>query len=606
MPSDLSPKVRTDSPNARTGTDSPNARAGADSPKARTDSPNARTGTDSPKASAGADSPKARAFSPKVRTDSIIVPNIMDAAPVDGIRGSEEKRSRLSVSLLLNSCRDSNATLLIPLNNNDLKRLELLVAAAISRFEKIREAVLADINFWMNSVPIWEHQDVRTVKGSDSPKPWDGLRRNRGEAGERRISARRNLLEEKLLKNLPSEADLILVRIAMEKKNETVDVDPKPLAAEDSVFLFQAILEEREGRIDSMCPVGSTDLGGSTFNSGVLVRSDTENQSKESDNMSSKIGEEGKGTEGCSDIGVAEGINAHTNKEKVEIKSDDEYENEKEEEKEEEDDDEGEEEDVEDEEEMTDEKIGINKGRAADDSRTTSIQLMRDSLQTKIGLANSLTRTQNGKVLSIIVPSYSTSVSKLPTPVPPYPSVVRAKRTDLSSLAKGIIYPDLRALDREMRFRSTVTSSLSSGLLALAKSNGIIFTPPPPSSSFQSHIAHSQSNFLNPKIAASSSPHPLSSASPHPPSSASSTASTPRRLLLAPKGNIFNTPETDEEKRKRKDSEKRVESEGKKEEEALLLMMKPMGAILDGTLVSALSWQYRYVHNISICSFTLQ
>ena len=56
-------------------------------------------------------------------------------------------------------------------------------------------------------------------------------------------------------------------------------------------------------------------------------------------------------------------------------------------------------------------------------------------------------------------------------------AVVRTDRTDLSSLARQIIYPDMRNLDREMQFRSTVTSSLFNSLLALAKENSIVFNP---------------------------------------------------------------------------------------------------------------------------------
>ena len=606
----VSPKLNTNSPKLHLEPAKVRTASRTDSPKLCTDSPKP------PRASlkVRVDSPIVRTYSPKARTDSMTVLNVPDQClnHVEVEEENEEKRKQLSISNILNGCSDKSAVLLIPLNNNDLKGLELLVAAAIQRFERVREAVLSNINKWMNPAPIWEGHNVRTGLGTESPKPWDGLKRNRGEAGVKRINARRDLLEEKLLKNLPSEADLVLVRQSMERNNGN-GVSTRPLAAEDSEFLLQAIQEEREGSKSNVGVGVDSDMNASHINTHDVpsVFSNTKSQSMGSDQIESTgldqvtIVKDAERKEKAK----TEGLIGFIKKEEQDvIKRNNEDEGEGEKESEDGNNDEtgnkegegDEEEQEEEEKEKVNDEVKVDGLDALRDSaRMTAIQLMRDSLNMKSGLKNDSLRTQNRKSLSIIVPSNSSMPSsKLPTPVPPPPSAVRAKRTDLFSLAHQIIYPDLRTVDHEMRFRSTVTSSLSSGLLALARSNGIIF--PPPSSSFTSSSSsissHSQSQSQSHCSSSKySSTSPRRSSSSPPPSSSSSTASTPRRLLLSSKGNIFNAPETDDQKRKKNEDKKRIEAEEKEEESALLLLMKPLGALLDGTLLNAISWQHRLV-----------
>ena len=134
------------------------------------------------------------------------------------------------------------------------------------------------------------------------------------------------------------------------------------------------------------------------------------------------------------------------------------------------------------------------------------------------------------------------------TYVPPFPVVPPAplgapQRTDLSYLAYEMITPDMRSIDREMRFRESATSTFSKGLILLAEANGIIFNP-----------RHSSSS--------SSSSTPAAAAS-----SCSSKQST----------------------KQNKQSLVQVEEE----DNAFMLLMQPMQAILDGTLLSAVSWQCR-------------
>lgn len=119
--------------------------------------------------------------------------------------------------------------------------------------------------------------------------------------------------------------------------------------------------------------------------------------------------------------------------------------------------------------------------------------------------------------------STHTAPASAPVPVPSSSS----KRTDMSSLGLQMINPDLSFIDQEMRFREEITCTYSSGLLSLAKANGIVFKPP---------------------------------------STASSSS-----------GREGSTPE----------------EHFKEEEGALMLLMQPMQALLDGTLLSAVSWQCR-------------
>jgi hypothetical protein len=144
-------------------------------------------------------------------------------------------------------------------------------------------------------------------------------------------------------------------------------------------------------------------------------------------------------------------------------------------------------------------------------------------------------------------PTSTTYTPALPhtDPVPdPAPSS-SSKRTDMSCLGYEIIHPDLRFIDQEMRFRERVTATYSSGLLSLAKANGIVFNP--------------QST----------------------PSSTSSSSSS--RGSKGGKGDKGS-----------KSREVAYEEKLREEEGALMLLMQPMQALLDGTLLSAVSWQCRY------------
>ena len=133
-------------------------------------------------------------------------------------------------------------------------------------------------------------------------------------------------------------------------------------------------------------------------------------------------------------------------------------------------------------------------------------------------------------------------------PVPdPAPSS-SSKRTDMSCLGYEIIHPDLRFIDQEMRFRERVTATYSSGLLSLAKANGIVFNP-------------------------QSTPSSTSSSS-------SSRGSKGSKGSKGDKGS--------------KSREIAYEEQLREEEGALMLLMQPMQALLDGTLLSAVSWQCRY------------
>jgi hypothetical protein len=136
------------------------------------------------------------------------------------------------------------------------------------------------------------------------------------------------------------------------------------------------------------------------------------------------------------------------------------------------------------------------------------------------------------------------------TYVPPFPVVPPAplrapQRTDLSILAYQLITPDMRSINREMRFRERATSTFSKGLILLAEADGIVFNP-------RSAITTTTAT------AASSSPAVASSSSRH-----------------SMKQNRSSLVQAEEENN------------------ALMLLMQPMQAILDGTLLSAVSWQCR-------------
>jgi hypothetical protein len=155
----------------------------------------------------------------------------------------------------------------------------------------------------------------------------------------------------------------------------------------------------------------------------------------------------------------------------------------------------------------------------------------------------------NGKDISRSPTSTTyTPASSAPAPAPaPAPSS-SSKRTDMSSLGHQMIHPDLNFIDQEMRFRERVTATYSSGLLSLAKANGIVFNP--------------QST---------------------PSSSSSSSSSAVKGSKGSKKG-----------KGRGKGSGVTSEEQLKEEEGALMLLMQPMQALLDGTLLSAVSWQCRY------------
>jgi hypothetical protein len=146
----------------------------------------------------------------------------------------------------------------------------------------------------------------------------------------------------------------------------------------------------------------------------------------------------------------------------------------------------------------------------------------------------------NGKDISGS-PTSTTYTPALSAPAPaPAPSS-SSKRTDMSSLGHQMIHPDLSFIDQEMRFREHVTATYSSGLLSLAKANGIVFNP----------------------------------------------QSTPSSSSLSSRGSKGS--------KGGKGSGVTSEEQMKEEEGALMLLMQPMQALLDGTLLSAVSWQCRYV-----------
>lgn len=125
------------------------------------------------------------------------------------------------------------------------------------------------------------------------------------------------------------------------------------------------------------------------------------------------------------------------------------------------------------------------------------------------------------------------------TYVPPFPVVPPAplsapQRTDLSNLAYQMITPDMRSINREMRFRERATSTFSKGLILLAEADGIVF---------------------NPRSAATAS-----------------SSSSSRHSMKQNRSSLV---------------------EAEEENNALMLLMQPMQAILDGTLLSAVSWQCR-------------
>jgi hypothetical protein len=141
-------------------------------------------------------------------------------------------------------------------------------------------------------------------------------------------------------------------------------------------------------------------------------------------------------------------------------------------------------------------------------------------------------------------PTSTTYTPALSAPAPaPAPSS-SSKRTDMSSLGHQMIHPDLSFIDQEMRFREHVTATYSSGLLSLAKANGIVFNPQSTPSSTSSYSRGSKGS----------------------------------------KGS-----------KRGKGSGVTSEEQLKEEEGALMLLMQPMQALLDGTLLSAVSWQCRYV-----------
>ena len=124
------------------------------------------------------------------------------------------------------------------------------------------------------------------------------------------------------------------------------------------------------------------------------------------------------------------------------------------------------------------------------------------------------------------------------TYVPPFPVVPPAplsapQRTDLSNLAYQMITPDMRSINREMRFRERATSTFSKGLILLAEADGIVFNPR---------------------------------------SAATASSSSSRHSMKQNRSSLV---------------------EAEEENNALMLLMQPMQAILDGTLLSAVSWQCR-------------
>jgi hypothetical protein len=142
------------------------------------------------------------------------------------------------------------------------------------------------------------------------------------------------------------------------------------------------------------------------------------------------------------------------------------------------------------------------------------------------------------------------------TYVPPFPVVPPAplsapQRTDLSNLAYQLITPDMRSINREMRFRERATSTFSKGLILLAEADGIVFNP-------RSALT---------TTAASSSPSSSSSSS-----AIASSSSSSRHSMKQNRSSLVQAEE---------------------ENNALMLLMQPMQAILDGTLLSAVSWQCR-------------
>ena len=172
------------------------------------------------------------------------------------------------------------------------------------------------------------------------------------------------------------------------------------------------------------------------------------------------------------------------------------------------------------------------------------------------------------------IPSAAASV-----PLPyslPLPVSSSAMRTDMSCLAYQLIHPDMRSIDREMRFRESVTSTYAKGLLSLATANGIVFAPKHTPSSSSSFTPSSSSTSFNPS------------------SSCSSSSTTGIGLQCASSGDWQRRypPMNGNE------SGGGRESSGESEEDkAMMLLMQPMQALLDGTLLSAVSWQCRFVGN---------
>jgi hypothetical protein len=136
-----------------------------------------------------------------------------------------------------------------------------------------------------------------------------------------------------------------------------------------------------------------------------------------------------------------------------------------------------------------------------------------------------------------------------PFPVGPPAPLSAPKRTDLSNLAYQLITPDMRSINREMMFRERATSTFSKGLILLAEADGIVFNPRSAITTTATTTAATASS-----------------------SSAVASSSSSRHSMKQNRSTLVQAEE---------------------ENNALMLLMQPMQAILDGTLLSAVSWQCR-------------